>query len=832
MTKNLSTPIRWSLLGSVLAGFVLTIPTVNAYISKSYGAQDNSQRVSSAVSEISQALQQRTRSNTDLPSKRYSLVSDAQENEYVLGPLDLKMVKKTAPNQIGIGRAVGISSQGYGRLFLNQDGSKVRVLAIKSPDAIGMRLHFERFDIPAGDEVYVYGLSMDSHVSGPYVRYGPFGTEKGPSGVGEFWTDTIEGDTIIIEHYMNDRETGLYISEISHLFKDIPSENEAIPEVLACHNDAMCFSDVSRDAVGRITFVEGASTFVCTGTLMNNITVDFAPYFHTANHCVSTQTVARTVEIYWFYRTTFCNSGVVSGSWVHTPSGTNLLATVQTADSSFLRILNTLPEGLRYTGWDANLQPLFTSVFGISHPGPGTPPSTQSYLRRASGFIASTATNCPDTGLLNGYVADWTSGLTEPGSSGSGLFYASGGDNFLVGVLSCGPVPSSCADLSLYGKFSDFFPTVQTYMSQGDSGGSCAASPISIGQTINGSLAGTDCKSRVRGVSYLADRYSFSGTAGQQIFIFLSSAGFDTYLYLVAPNKSLAAEDDDGGGGTNSRIPFGSGLFSLPSSGLYTIEVTSFFQNTTGNYTLSLNGSGGSPGGTQTIGLYRPPSTFYLRNSNTTGFPDISVPFGALGDIPVVGDWNGDGVTTIGLYRPSNSTFYLRNSNTIGFPDITVSFGNGPGGDVPIVGDWDGNGTWTIGVYRPSISTFYLRNSNTVGFPDLSIPFGAAGDTPVVGDWDGNGTMTIGLYRASGSIFYLRNNNTTGFPDMSIPYGAAGDLPIVGDWDGNGTVTIGLYRPSGSIFFLRNSNTTGFPDLSIPFGASGDKPLGGNWDGQ
>jgi photosystem II stability/assembly factor-like uncharacterized protein len=236
--------------------------------------------------------------------------------------------------------------------------------------------------------------------------------------------------------------------------------------------------------------------------------------------------------------------------------------------------------------------------------------------------------------------------------------------------------------------------------------------------------------------------------------------------------------------------------------------------------------------GTQTIGLFRPGGNFfYLRNSNTTGFPDITVPFGAPGDIPVVGDWDGNGTMTIGLYRPSTSTFYLRNSNTIGFPDVSVSFGDGPGGDLPIVGDWNGDGVWTIGVYRPSTSTFYLRNSNTIGFPDLSIPFGAVGDLPIVGDWNGDGTTTIGLYRPVGSIFYLRNSNTVGFPDITVGYGASGDMPIVGDWDGNGTVTIGVYRASGSIFYLRNSNTTGFPDLSIPFGAAGDKPLAGNWDG-
>jgi hypothetical protein len=254
-----------------------------------------------------------------------------------------------------------------------------------------------------------------------------------------------------------------------------------------------------------------------------------------------------------------------------------------------------------------------------------------------------------------------------------------------------------------------------------------------------------------------------------------------------------------------------------------------FFDISNANFTI---GPASTGDGTDTIGLFRPGGNFFfLRNTNSTGFPDISVPFGAPGDLPLAGDWDGDGDTTIGLYRPSSSSFFLRNSNTAGFPDIIVSFGDGPGGDIPIVGDWNGDGVWTIGVYRPSTSTFYLRNSNTSGFPDISVPYGAVGDMPVVGDWDGNGTMTIGLYRPSTSTFFLRNSNTAGFPDISVPYGAVGDRPVVGDWNGDGTMTIGLYRPGGSIFFLRNSNTAGFPDLSIPYGAVGDTPIVGDWDG-
>jgi Matrixin len=193
-------------------------------------------------------------------------------------------------------------------------------------------------------------------------------------------------------------------------------------------------------------------------------------------------------------------------------------------------------------------------------------------------------------------------------------------------------------------------------------------------------------------------------------------------------------------------------------------------------------GSKGTPPGSSTaamIGVYRPSaSTFYLHD--TQRFIDQIVPYGAPGDIPLTGDWDGNGTATIGLYRPATSTFYLRNNNTSGFPDISITYG--ASGDMPIVGDWDGNRTWTVGVYRPSTSAFHLRNSNSGGPANVSVIYGAVGDLPVVGDWDGDGTTTIGVYRPGISAFYLRNSNTAGPANLSFQYGAPGDKPIIGKW--------------------------------------------------
>jgi len=97
----------------------------------------------------------------------------------------------------------------------------------------------------------------------------------------------------------------------------------------------------------------------------------------------------------------------------------------------------------------------------------------------------------------------------------------------------------------------------------------------------------------------------------------------------------------------------------------------------------------------------------------------------------VVGDWDGDLFTTVGCFRPSDGFAYLRNTNTSGFAD--VAFFYGLAGDMPVAGDWTGQGFDTFGVYRQG--TFFLRNSNTPGFADFTVQLGLPGDLPLAGRW-------------------------------------------------------------------------------------------------
>jgi hypothetical protein len=396
-----------------------------------------------------------TRADTLLPSVRYGAHIDLNQASVTLDRLDIRAVPMRAPNQIGVNRSVAVSPKTRAQKFVNRDGSEIIVLIIKSSGASGIGVHFRNFALTGGEEVYVYGPAADSIIFGPY-------TNKGPWGSGEFWSGTLVGDTAVIEFHTRADENGkgFEIFEVSHIFPklDLRLRSDQ-PDVLNCELDASCYGEIQKNAVARITYNDNGP-FVCTGTLLNDSAQDEIPYFLTANHCVATQTVAQTVEVYWFYQTTSCNSGVLRSDWVHQFGGANLLATQSSNDFSLLRLVNNAPAGAWFSGWTSGIQSTGTAVFGLHHPDGFIPPAINSYLRRAGGTITSTNANCFE--LVNGYRADWTSGTTEPGSSGSGLWNSSG---YLVGVLSCGPDPETCSSpYSKYSKFANFYSQIQPYI--------------------------------------------------------------------------------------------------------------------------------------------------------------------------------------------------------------------------------------------------------------------------------------------------------------------------------------------------------------------------------
>ncbi|MEE8331864.1 MAG: ExeM/NucH family extracellular endonuclease [Acidimicrobiia bacterium] len=199
------------------------------------------------------------------------------------------------------------------------------------------------------------------------------------------------------------------------------------------------------------------------------------------------------------------------------------------------------------------------------------------------------------------------------------------------------------------------------------------------------------------------------------------------------------------------------------------------------------------------------------------GGPRAPFFFGNPSDEPFMGDWDGDGIATPGMYRPSDGKVYLRNSNTPGLAEIEYFFGDPD--DVPLVGDWDGDGDDTVSLFRPSNSTVYIINklgsgNAGIGAAEISFTFGNSTDQPFAGDFDGDGKDSVGV--RSGEVFYWRNAlSSFQATNSGLLFGDPGDEPMFGDWDGDGVDTPGVFRPSTSTIFLRNTSTPGPADMEI-----------------
>ena len=243
-----------------------------------------------------------------------------------------------------------------------------------------------------------------------------------------------------------------------------------------------------------------------------------------------------------------------------------------------------------------------------------------------------------------------------------------------------------------------------------------------------------------------------------------------------------------------------------------------------------------SPTFNDTTGIFRPATLqFQLRDSNTTGPADHIITFGQAGDQPVVGDWNGSGIDSVGVSRPSTGQFFLQITRKI----IVINFGQA--GDIPVVGDWDGNGVDTPGVFNPANGQWQLTNginglnvSNSFPQANFTFTFGQNGDLPIAGDWDGNGIDGVGFFRTTNSTFNLSNGFQGTIDIKPFIFGGLGVKPIAGDWNGDGIATIGIFNPNTGTMSLNNTNSSGngIGDIVFSFGLNGDFPLAGDWDGK
>jgi uncharacterized delta-60 repeat protein len=202
----------------------------------------------------------------------------------------------------------------------------------------------------------------------------------------------------------------------------------------------------------------------------------------------------------------------------------------------------------------------------------------------------------------------------------------------------------------------------------------------------------------------------------------------------------------------------------------------------------------------------------------STGSVYFSAPWGIAGDIPAGGDFDGDGMVDMTVFRPSNGYWF----SIFGENGQNRYVQWGAQGDKPVPADYDYDGKTDFAVYRPSTGTWWIRRS-TDG-QAMGIQFGIASDIPLTGDFDGDGYADLTVFRPSEGNWY-QYLTTEGF--RVIKFGVAGDYPVPGDYDGDGRHDIAVYR-AGTWYLLQS--TAGFTAITPAFASAGETPVAVRYD--
>jgi V8-like Glu-specific endopeptidase len=438
------------------------------------------------------------------PSIDEEIAAQAQLNAYLMGELpanvlnapivlrlspeekaDLaKQQKAEAAARAVVGRAKGLNLQvrfngldgrmlteavrpvAGGFLRGTPDGGFVWAAAIQAPEAGALRLHITGLNLPSGADLFFFS---------------PEGQAFGSYGERDFWTHTVFGQTgiVMVRHYGPNGADALArlsfgISEVGHIGKAFANSQRIATESFCsfnvpCIDNASCHNgtpaDAAKSATALMQWIQGQFIYTCTGTLLNDTdNATQIPHFLTANHCLSTNSVAANLEAYFQFSLS-CGSTNCPGQT--NPGGIQRLgatveATGTSGDFTLLRLSQTPPAGSSFLGWNnvavANTNNV--NLWRISHPAW----APQAWSTQHTDTSAPTCQGWPRGQRI---YSRTTGGGTEGGSSGSSVLNAS---SQVVGQLSgaCGTnVNDDCDNVNnatVDGALAFYWTSVQPFL--------------------------------------------------------------------------------------------------------------------------------------------------------------------------------------------------------------------------------------------------------------------------------------------------------------------------------------------------------------------------------
>lgn len=785
-----------------------------------------------------------------------SLFADSREDDFAQSPAlnlgvptaaESKVVttpKTGAPMAIGFRRNAASDAKAFSARMTLADQSKGAAtarLSVSSSTAKALRVALDLSTLPADALIAVRG-------SDEFTRIVPAGRvsdlRKANTSDG-YWTPATQGERqyieVIIPEAAGTTSQLLRINAVSHITVALSQLNtyalsaQKVGQSGSCEINVVC--QVAADpllastatSVARMIFTDTNGSYLCTGTALNDSNSSFSsPYFYGAHHCISTQTVASTLNTFWFYDSPTCPNGTTVGSFIQRTGGAAYLFSDATSDALLLRLNDAMPAGTTLSGWDSGTLADGVSISGIHHPAGDVKKISR----------GQTKAGCAATRSCVG----WTQGTTEGGSSGSGLFTIVSGTSYYLrgglygGSASCantGTV-SNTANTDQYSRLSAVYSSISQYLNATTTGPAnnnfvnaitltglpASATGTNVGANKEIGEPNHPSTGNVGGASVW---WRWTAPSSGAVKVSTAGSSFDTTLGVYtgtavnALTRVTYTEDysDDAPGVVTSTVSF-----QATAGATYRIAVDGY-SAATGTIALAITSVTGTPTGTAAGDLSGDGRSDIVWNNPLTGgsyawlmngltatnsAPLYTDPDGGFGwRVVATGDFNGDGKADLLWYNPlyGQTAIWLMN----GAAQISGALINvdAPNGWRPVAaGDTNGDGRADIIWWNASTgqSAIWLMN----GYAQISsaVIFSSTtnGWRPVAtGDFNGDGRADLVWYHptAGQTAIWLMNSNGLQSSDGRVTYtdSPAGWRPInAGDNNGDGKADLLWYNPA------------------------------------
>ena len=456
----------------------LTLIAENSHAQPVFSFSDRAESVTFPANTVAAQSPLKFRTGTPPIPRSILLIHDARIKTTAKAD---SITSPGTPHKIGYGREVPQLSDTEDtsanlQWLDSQNGGLIAAISIASQQAKGIRIGLLVKRLPAEATVRFYSQGAENayEVSGKeIVESIKRNLDAGESGdyANTYWSPHIDGEEATIEIELpadiGKEAVEIAIPKVSHIYiSPIATQEDSIKslgDAESCEIDVNCYSAWSSEsnATAKMSYVAvDGNSYVCTGTLLSDTASSYTPYFLSANHCISKQTEASTLHTYWFYRSTSCNSSLLNSGYKTIYGGATLLYASSSTDTSFMKLNDAPPTGAMYAGWDASTPVLGTSVVDIHHPSGDLQKIS---FGNVSSFMDCTTLDpmtdtftCSNATSSSGEFITVTlsNGITEGGSSGSGIFKTVGSGHYLIGQLYGGT--SSCYSTSGTDRFGRF----------------------------------------------------------------------------------------------------------------------------------------------------------------------------------------------------------------------------------------------------------------------------------------------------------------------------------------------------------------------------------------